>query len=365
MARVRLGHFNGRQQVSEEALLGLLEGGVGGGLRRGVQGLAVLHGAGGFQGRHDVLVDDAEGAGVTVPDVALRRGEGVLEDVDFDAVVGQRARLVETEGLQVAGDDLQRGDAAAFHRADEVRAVVEGGRVAAPEAEARRVGEAVDGAGAGGGGVEHAGVGQGVLQAQSGEPLLQGLGVATGAALRSRGVGHGVRFVEHDDAVEGVAGGFVGSGEPGEDLVEARRSLAAGGAAQGGVGGEQDAAAARDGLRRPVVGEREDVVLVAAELAPVAAGVVDQARGLRDPQGASGAAQPAVEDHGSGLASLAAAGAVAEHPALAELDGLGEWRVDRDGAVNRVAVFVDGDGANVVGVDAVAGGQQAFVGLSR
>ena len=54
VARVRLGHFNGRQQVSEEALLGLLEGGVGGGLRRGVQGLAVLHGAGGFQGRDDV-----------------------------------------------------------------------------------------------------------------------------------------------------------------------------------------------------------------------------------------------------------------------------------------------------------------------
>ena len=46
--------LHGGEQVSEEALLGLLEGGVGGGLRRGVQGLAVLHGAGGFQGRDDV-----------------------------------------------------------------------------------------------------------------------------------------------------------------------------------------------------------------------------------------------------------------------------------------------------------------------
>ena len=136
------------------------------------------------------------------------------------------------------------------------------------------------------------------------------------------------------------------------------------GAAQGGVGGEQDAAAARDGLRRPVVGEGEDVVLVAAEFAPVAPGVVDQARGLGDPQRASRAAQPAVEDHGRGLASLAAAGAVAEHPALAELDGLGEWRVDRHRAVEGAAVFVDGDRADVVGVDAVVGGQQAFVGVS-
>ena len=194
-----------------------------------------------------MLVDDAEGAGVAVPDVALWRGEGVLEDVDFDAVIGQSARLVETEGLRVAGDDLHCRDAAALHGADEVRTVVEGGRVAAPEAEARRVGEAVDGAGAGGRGVQHAGVRQGVLQAQAGEALLRGLGLATGAAFRSRGVGHGVRLVEHDDAVEGVAGGFVGAGEPGEDLVEAGGRFAARRAAQGGVGGEQDAVAARDG----------------------------------------------------------------------------------------------------------------------
>ena len=52
----------------------------------------------------------------------------MFEDVDFDAVVGEGAGLVEAERLQVAGDDL--------HGADEVEAVGERRRVAAPQAEA-------------------------------------------------------------------------------------------------------------------------------------------------------------------------------------------------------------------------------------
>ena len=66
-----------------------------------------------------VAVDDPERARVAVPDVALGLGERVFEDVDLDAVVGERARLVEPEGFEVPRDDLHGGDPAALHRRDE------------------------------------------------------------------------------------------------------------------------------------------------------------------------------------------------------------------------------------------------------
>ena len=203
--------------MAEESLLGLFESGVGGRFGRRVQGFAVAHDAGGAERFVDVAVNDPEGAGVAVPDIALGRRQAVFEDVDFDAAVRQRARLVEAEGFEIPRDDFHRGDPAPLHGGDEVGAVRESGGAAAPESEARRVGEPAYGAGSGRGRVENAGVRQGVPQPQAREPLLRGLRVAAFPG-RAGGVGHGVGLVEDDHAVELVSGGFAAAGEPADDL---------------------------------------------------------------------------------------------------------------------------------------------------
>ena len=59
-----------------------------------------------------------------------------------------------------------------------------------------------------------------------------------------------------------------------------------------------------------------------AERRPVALGVLDQLVGLRDPDRATAALQPVVEQDAGDLAALAGAGAVAEKPAAAEADGV-------------------------------------------
>ena len=85
----------------------------------------------------------------------------------------------------------------------------------------RHVGEAGDGGGAGGGDVEDAGVGEGVLKPQSGAPLLRGPHLAA-RALGAGGVRHRVRLVEDDHALETMPLLLVVAvREPGDDLVEA------------------------------------------------------------------------------------------------------------------------------------------------
>ena len=86
----------------------------------------VVHDAGGLQRFLDVGVDDLEGVGVSVVDAALFRRERVFEDVDLDAVVGEHARLVEAERLEIARDDFHGGDPACFHLLDKRNAVLEG-----------------------------------------------------------------------------------------------------------------------------------------------------------------------------------------------------------------------------------------------
>ena len=134
------GAFHGCEQVPEEALLGALEGGESGGLGALVEGVLVLDDAGGLERLVDIGVDDLEGLGIAVVDAPLRGGERVFEDVDLDALVGQRAGLVEAEGLQVAGDDFHGGDASGLHGGDEVGAPVEGVVVGGPETQPGRVG---------------------------------------------------------------------------------------------------------------------------------------------------------------------------------------------------------------------------------
>ena len=214
------GALHGGEQVTEEALLGALEGGEGRRLGVLVEGGLPVDDAGGLQRLLDVLVDDLEGARVGVVDAPLLIRERMLQDVDLDAVVGERPGLVEAEGLEVAGHHLHGGHPARLHGGDEGRAGLERGLARGPEPEAPGVGEAGDGGGAGGGDVEDAGVGQRVLEAQSRAALLRGPDLAA-RALGPRRVGHAVRLVEDDHALIAVALVFiVAVREPGDDLVE-------------------------------------------------------------------------------------------------------------------------------------------------
>src|SRR3546814_17104672 len=70
-----------------------------------------------------------------------------------------------------------------------------------PEPEARRIGQVVDVGRSGGRGVEHPCPGQEVLQTHPGDALLRSLGLAP-RSFPAGSVGHGVRFVEHDHAIE-------------------------------------------------------------------------------------------------------------------------------------------------------------------
>ena len=209
------------QEVAEEALLGALEGRQRGRLRVPVEGRLAVDDAGRLQGLLDIGVDDLEGAGIGVVDAPLLVRERVLQDVDLDPVVGERPGLVETEGLEVARHHFHRRYPAGFHGGHEGGAGLERGLARCPEPEAPCIGEAGHRGGAGGGYVENAGVGQGVLQPQTGTALLRGPDLAA-RALRPRRVGHGMGLVEDDDAGKGVALVVVlAAGEPGDDLVEA------------------------------------------------------------------------------------------------------------------------------------------------
>ena len=121
--------------------------------------------------------------------------------------------------------------------------------------------------------------------------------------------------------------------------------------------------------------EGDDVVFAPADGAPVAARVLKQLVGLREPEGALPAPQPLVEDDGGDLPALAAAGAVAQHPAAPEADRIGQRLVGIDGfavvfggrsagIVIVIAVGVDALHGLPAGADAVLGGEMALVRLA-
>ena len=169
-----------------------------------------------------------ERAGIGVVDADLLGRELVLDQLVFDALVGERARRVETERLEVARQHLHRRDAALLDRLDEFGAGGEREILAAPQSETLGVGEVVDRGGAGRGDVDHAGVRQGVLEPQARAALLRG-GLVAAFALAANRVLHGVALVEDDHSVE------VGA-QPFDDLPDARKLLAALVGAQRGVG---------------------------------------------------------------------------------------------------------------------------------
>ena len=204
--------------MAEEALLGALEGRAGRRLRLPVQRAALAGDVGGLHRRVEVIVDDRERPGIGIVYAALFIGELVLDQLILDAVIGKRAGGVEPERTQVAGQHLHGGDTAILDRLDEFGAGGEGEVLAAPEAEPLGVGEIVDGRRAGGRDIDHARLGQGVLEAQARAALLRGGDVAA-FALAATGVLHGVALVENNHSVE------VGA-QPFNDLADARNLLA-------------------------------------------------------------------------------------------------------------------------------------------
>ena len=109
-------------QVIEETLLGAFESRAGGGFGLGVQR---ARGAGDVRRLHrrvEMVVDDLEGAGISVVDADLLVGQRVFDQFVRDAFIGERARGIEPERLQVPGQHLHRGDAASLDGLDELGA---------------------------------------------------------------------------------------------------------------------------------------------------------------------------------------------------------------------------------------------------
>ncbi len=259
-------------QVREEPLLGGFEGRARGGLGLGVQRAALAGDVGGLQRRVEIVVDDLEGAGIGVVDADLLGRERVLDQLVLDALVGERARGIEAERLEIAGEHFHGGDAAGLDRLHELGARGEREILAAPQAEPLGIGEIVDRGRAGRGDIDDARIGQRVLQAQAGAALLRGRLIAA-LALAAGGVRHGVAFVEDDDSIEVRS-------QPIDDLLDARNSFLARVGAQRGVGRKKDALLQPDRRALAEAGERRDQQPLLPERRPVALRILDQLVGL-------------------------------------------------------------------------------------
>ena len=97
-----------------------------------------------------MIVDDGEGPGIGVVDLALVVGQPVFDQLIFHAVIGERPGGVEAERTQVACQHFHRCNTAILDGLDEFGAGGEGEIVAAPETQALGIGEVVNAGGAGG-----------------------------------------------------------------------------------------------------------------------------------------------------------------------------------------------------------------------
>ena len=86
-----------------------------------------------------------------------------------------------------------------------------------------------------------------------------------------------------------------------------------------GVGGKENAFGDADRRALAVARLRHDQELLLAERRPVALRVLDELVGFGNPDGLAASAQPIVENDACRLAAFAAAGAVAQEKAFAEL----------------------------------------------
>ncbi len=155
--------------------------------------------------------------------------------------------------------------------------------------------------------VEDASPGCRQLQPQARKALLGGF--APPALLGPCRVLHGVGLIKSEDAFKVCA-------HPVEDLAQSRGAAFARGP-QRGVGDKKDTVAHRDGLVRFPFRQRLNVGGRAAEIGPVADGVLDERGRLRDPDGLTASGEPSREDQPRTFPTLAAAGAVAKEIAEA------------------------------------------------
>ncbi len=185
---------------------------------------------GGLQRCVEIVVNDLEGRRIGVIDAGLFGCELVLDKFVFDAFVGKRAGHVESKRLQIARQDFHGRDTARLDGLDELRPRCERKIRAAPQAETLGISEIVNGCRAGRRDIDDARVRQRMLQAQARAALLGGRGIAA-LGGRARGIGHGMGFVEHDDAVEIAA-------QPIHDLLHAGSLVLLSVGPQRGIGGE-------------------------------------------------------------------------------------------------------------------------------
>ena len=293
----------------EEALLRALEAGLG----RGACGRRIsfprgVVDAGRSQRRFEIVVDRPKRTRIGVVDFDLGRGERVFEHVILHAVEAEGAGRIEPKRLEITGNHLHGRDTAGFHRRNEALTAWEGVFGALPpEPQPRGIGQVVHARGTRGRDVEDASAGCCQLQPQASKALLRGFDPP--ALLGPCRVLHGMGLIKGQYAFKVFA-------HPVEDLAQSRGAAFARGP-QRGVGDEEDTVTHRDGLVRFPFGERLNVGRRAAEIGPVADGVLDERGGFGDPDRLSAPGQPVHENEPRAFAPLAATGAVAEEIAKA------------------------------------------------
>ena len=105
-------------QVIEETLLGALESGTRGGFGLGVQRSGIAGDVGRLQRGIEIVVNDAERAGIGIVDPDLLVGELVLDQIIFDALVAERPCRIETERPEVTRQHLHGRNPAGLDRLD-------------------------------------------------------------------------------------------------------------------------------------------------------------------------------------------------------------------------------------------------------
>src|ERR1700744_101279 len=98
--------------MTEEALLGTFERGSRSRFGLRVQGTGCAGDVGGPHGGVEVVVNDAERAGISVVDANLLRRELVFDKLILDAFIRERTCRVEAERLEVARQHFHGRDAA-------------------------------------------------------------------------------------------------------------------------------------------------------------------------------------------------------------------------------------------------------------
>ena len=199
--------------MPEEALLGAFEGRPGRRLRLSIQRAGFARDVGGPHRGLEVIVDDAECAGIGVINPDLFGRELVLDKFVLDTFVRQGSRRIETERLEVTRQHLHCRNATFLDCLNEFRAGGEWEVVATPQAEPLGVAKIMHRRGARRGDVDDAGIRQCVLEAKPRAPLL-GRCMVTALALTADRVLHRVALVKDDDAIEVRA-------QPFDDLLHA------------------------------------------------------------------------------------------------------------------------------------------------